>query len=308
VFSVVKKRKGRGMKVKNVIIIGGGPAGISCAIQLTRYCIKASIIEKGNLGGLLLNANNVENYPGFPLGIKGAELVESMKEQLRRQKIEVLFEEVTRIDSNKDHFKVTTKKTSYYSRYVVVSSGTKPEKFKDCPIQDELAPKIFYEVYPISTIEGKKIVIVGAGDAAFDYALNLVGSNEVVILNRNETSNCIPVLLKRVEESKKIEYIKKIKIQKIFSSPENMITLRCKTSEGSRNIEADYLLFAIGRVPSCGFLSPELKREIHKKKENSRIYLAGDVKNGIFRQTAIAVGDGIVTAMKIYKKIKKEEK
>jgi thioredoxin reductase (NADPH) len=295
-------------KVKDVIIIGGGPAGISCAIQLKRYGISPSIIEKGNLGGLLLNANNLENYPGFPLGIKGSELVESMKKQLREQRIEVLFEEVTGLDSNEEFVKVTTKKTSYSSKYVVISSGTTHKKFEDCPIPDELVPKIFYEIYPIITLEGKKIVIVGSGDAAFDYALNLVRSNEVFILNRNETSNCIPILLKRAEESRKIEYIKEIKIQKISSSPGKMIELACLTPEGNKNIKADYLLFAIGRIPSNGFLSSELKREIHKKKENSRIYLAGDVKNGIFRQTAIAVGDGIMTAMKIYKKIKEERK
>jgi len=100
--------------------------------------------------------------------------------------------------------------------------------------------------------------------------------------------------------------MKEIKINKIFSSPGDRITLECLTPKGCRNIEADYLLFAIGRVPCSGFLSPELEREVNKKKESSRIYLAGDVKNGIFRQTSIAVGDGIMVAMKIYKKIKEE--
>ena len=296
------------MQAKDVIIIGGGPAGISCAIQLTRYGISTSIIEKENLGGLLLNANHIENYPGFPLGVKGIELVEYMKEQLTRQKLEVLFEEVTGLESNKELLKVTTKKNSYYSKFVVVSSGTTHKKFEDCPIPNELTPKILYEVYPIITLKRKKIVIVGGGDAAFDYALSLAFENEVVILNRNETSNCIPVLLKRVKESSAIEYIKEIKIQKIFSSSEGMIELECKTNEGNRNIKCDYLLFAIGRIPSDEFFSPELKREVDKKKETSRIYLAGDVKNDIFRQTAIAVGDGIMTAMKIYRKIKEEEK
>lgn len=294
------------MKIEDVIIIGGGPAGISCGVQLARYGIKACIIEKKNLGGLLLNANNLENYPGFPEGIKGIELVELMKRQLRKQKIEVLFEEVKELDSNEELLKITTNKSSYFSKCVVIASGTKPKKFKEYSIPDELNSKIFYEVYPISTIEGKKIAIVGAGDAAFDYALNLIGGNEVVILNRSESSNCIPVLLKRIEESKKIDYMKEIKINKIFSSPGDRITLECLIPKGCRNIEADYLLFAIGRVPCSGFLSPELEREVNKKKESSRIYLAGDVKNGIFRQTSIAVGDGIMVAMKIYKKIKEE--
>jgi thioredoxin reductase (NADPH) len=296
------------VKVKDVIIIGGGPAGISCAIQLARYGISASIIEKENLGGLLLNANYIENYPGFPLGVKGVELVESMKKQLAKQPPGVLFEEVTGLESNKELLKVTTKKNSYYSKFVVVSSGTAHKRFEDCPVPDSLVSKIFYEVYPIINLKGKKFVIVGAGDAAFDYALSIAFNNEVMILNRDEKSKCIPLLLKRAQESTKIEYIKEIKIQKISPYPEDMISLDCKTNEGSRNITADYLLFAIGRTPSDGFLSPELKREVHKKKGNSRVYLAGDVKNGIFRQIAIAVGDGIMTAMKIYKKIKEEEK
>lgn len=296
------------MEIKEAIIIGGGPAGISCGVQLARYGIEPYIIEKKNLGGLLLNANNIENYPGFPEGIKGIELVELMKEQLRKQQIEVLFEEVKRLDSNEELLEIKTNKSSYFSKYVIVASGTKPKEFKDCPIPDELTPKVFYEVYPISTVKNKKIAIVGAGDAAFDYALNLSKDNEVVILNRSESSNCIPVLLQRVEESKKIEYIKKIKIQKILSSSKDGITLFCLTPEGRRNIEADHLLFAIGRVPCLDFLSSELKREINNEEENSWIYLAGDVKNGIFRQTSIAVGDGIMAAMKIYKKIKEEEK
>jgi thioredoxin reductase (NADPH) len=296
------------MKIEDIIIIGGGPAGISCGVQLARYEKKPCIIEKENLGGLLLNANNIENYPGFPEGIKGTKLVELMEEQLRKQQIEVFFEEVKMMNSNEELLEIRTNKSSHFSKCVVIASGTKPKKFVECSIPDELNSKIFYEVYPISTAKNKKIAIVGAGDAAFDYALNLLGNNEVVILNRNETSNCIPVLLKRVEESTRMEYIKKIKIQKIFSSSENRITLFCLTPQGYRNVEADYLLFAIGRVPCLDFLSPGLKREFNKEEENFRIYLAGDVKNGIFRQASIAVGDGIMTAMKIYKKIKEEEK
>ncbi len=296
------------MKIKEAIIIGGGPAGISCAIQLTRYDFEPLILEKSNLGGLLLNANYLENYPGFPEGIKGENLIELLKEQLKKYKIKVLFEEVVKLVSKKDFFEVVTNKSSYFSRFIVVASGTKPKRFEDCPIPDKLASKIFYEVYPIITLKGKKIVVVGAGDAAFDYALNLIRDNEVVILNRRESSNCLPVLLKRVKESTEIDYIKNTKIQGIFPSSSDRIKLECLTPEGRTNIEADFLLFAIGRVPCLDFLSPEMRREVNEGKESSRMYLAGDVKNGIFRQIAIAVGDGIMSAMKIYKKIKEEEK
>lgn len=148
------------MKIKEAIIIGGGPAGISCGVQLKRYGIEPYIIEMKDLGGLLLNANNIENYPGFPEGIKGTELVELMKEQLRKQQIEVLFEEVKRLDSNEELLEIKTNKSSHFSKYVVIASGTKPKKFKECSIPDELSSKIFYEVYPISTVRNKKLPLL----------------------------------------------------------------------------------------------------------------------------------------------------
>jgi len=294
------------MKVEDVIIIGGGPAGISCAIQLTRYNIEPVIVEKENIGGLLLNANNLENYPGFPKGITGTELAELLKEHLKRQKIKVLFEEVIELTSNEELFEIITNKTSYFSKFTVIASGTKPKKFGDCLIPDELVPKVFYEVYPLGTLRNKKIAIVGAGDAAFDYALNLEKGNEIVLLNRAETSKCIPVLFERVEKSPKITYIKNIRIQTISSFSRDIITLECITPKGVRNIETNYLLVAIGRVPCLDFLSPDLKKKILKNNTNNRLYLAGDVKNDIFRQTAIATGDGIITAMKINNEIKKD--
>lgn len=296
------------MKTKKVIIIGGGPAGISCAIQLARYNIKPLIFEKERLGGLLLNANCVENYPGFPNGIKGTELAKLMKKQIEKQNIEVMLEEVTVLDFNEGSLQTTTQKSSHYSKFVVLCSGTKPKKFKDCPIPAELNSRVFYEVYPILATKNKRIVIVGSGDAAFDYALNLNKSNKVIILNRSKTSNCIPILLNRVDESKKIDYIKNIKLERVFSSSEDRIILECCTPEGSINIEADYLLFAIGRIPCLDFLSARLKRELDKNRETTGIYLAGDVKNGIFRQTAIAAGDGVKAAMEIYVKIKENKK
>jgi thioredoxin reductase (NADPH) len=295
------------MKTEDVIIIGGGPAGVSGAIQLARYNIKPLMLEKARLGGLLLNANCVENYPGFPDGIKGPELAEIMKKQIGKQNIEVLLEEVTVLDFDEGFLQTATKKTSYYSKYVILCSGTKPKEFKDCSIPAELNSRIFYEVYHLIPMKNKKIVIVGAGDAAFDYALNLNRNNEVIILNRKETSNCIPVLLRRVKESKEIEYIKRIKIKEISSAGDRII-LYCLTPEGVKNIETDYLLFAIGRTPCLDFLSDRVKKELDKNIENTGLYLAGDVKNGIFRQTAIAVGDGVKAAMKIYSEIKETEK
>jgi thioredoxin reductase (NADPH) len=287
------------MKVEDVIIIGGGPSGISCAVQIARCGIKPIIFEKGTLGGLLLNANLLENYPGFPKGISGTGMTKLLKEQLKKHKIKVFFEEVLSLSASGKYTRVKTKKKSFNSRFIVVASGTKPKKFNDCVIPDELNTKIFYEVYPLRSLRNKRVVIVGAGDAAFDYALSLKKRNEVIILNRNQKTKCIPTLLELVEKSANIIYKKNIKIKKILPSKQ-AILLECVTPQGRTRIEADYLLFAIGREPCLDFLRGVTK--------NNRIYLAGDVKNDIFRQTGVAIGDGIKTAMKIYRKIKKDKK
>jgi thioredoxin reductase len=290
------------MKVNDVVIIGGGPAGISCAVQLTRYGIKPLILEKENLGGLLLNANYIENYPGFPEGIKGPELTELLKKQLEKNKIKISFEEVLALSSNKRILNIKTDKNIYYSKFAVIASGTKPKKFKDCIIPEEINTKIFYEVYNLKTLKNKKIAIVGSGDAAFDYAIGLGKHNEIIILNRKEKSKCIPILFDRVKKSRKIKYMTNIKVKNIKSS-DNIILLECITSKGVINIKIDYLIFAIGRVPCLDFLSEDLK-----KKLSNRLYLAGDVKNGIFRQVCIASGDGMKIAMQIYSKMRKNNK
>ncbi|MEO0293023.1 MAG: NAD(P)/FAD-dependent oxidoreductase [candidate division WOR-3 bacterium] len=288
------------MKVEDVIIIGGGPSGIACGVQLARCGIKPVILEKGKLGGLLVNANYIENYPGFPKGISGNKFAELLKDQIKKYKIKVIFEEVFDLILEGEFFKITTKKHSFHSKFLVIASGTKPKEFKDCPIPPELKDKIFYEVSPIRSVRNKKVVIVGAGDVAFDYALSLKTYNEVLILNRKEKEKCLPTLFKKIQKSKRINYKKNIKIKKIIPSSNHLIKLECKSKEGKINIEANYLLFAIGRKPCLDFLK--------EKIENNKIYLVGDVRNGPFRQIGIAIGDGIKTAMKIFRKIQGEEK
>jgi len=295
------------MKINDVIVIGGGPAGISCAVQLTRYGIKSLILEKENLGGLLLNANLLENYPGFPEGVKGTELTELLKKQLKRNKIKVLFEEVLNLSFNGKQLEIKTDKKKYFSKFAVIASGTKPKEFKDCSIPEKIKSKIFYEVYPLGTLKNKKIAIVGGGDAAFDYALGLGKQNEIIILNRNEVSKCIPILFDRAKKSRKINYKKNTNIKSIDCSS-NAITLKCVTPKGNYNVNTDYLLFAIGRVPCLDFLSSELKKKRFQNNIDKLLYLAGDVKNGIFRQASIAVGNGIKTAMQIYSEMRKDNK
>jgi len=282
-----------------VIIIGAGPGGIATAIQLKRYGIEPFVLEKNHIGGLLLNANLVENYPGFPQGIPGIDLVKLFEAQLKEVGVTVQFSEVLRLD-HQESFIVGTGGGKLYSRIVVIASGTKPRRFTEVEIPAEAAERVLYEVHPIAGVNGKRIVIIGAGDAAFDYALSLGRNNEVTILNRGQRRRCLPLLWERAEKSPQITYRENTAIAAIKSSRDGLL-LSAKGSVGEWELPADYVISATGRVRQADYFSERLVGKTAELEGQGLLYFVGDVKNDIYRQTAIAVGDGVHAAMKIYR-------
>lgn len=293
------------MNAKDVVIIGAGPAGLGAAIQLKRYGVEPILLEKEEVGGLLRNANLVENYPGFPEGITGPELIKLFKRQLKNVSVKIQFEEVLELDNKNGVFIINTTQRTIISRIVVIASGTKPRKLSKLNISKDFENRIFYEVYPLAQVANEKIAIIGAGDAAFDYALNLSKKNEVVILNRGSRVKCLPLLFERGIGNKKISYLENTHVRNIEYFDTYLI-LTCYDTTGERKIYVSYLLVAIGRDPSLDFLSENLKENLEKLQKSKVLYMIGDVKNDIYRQTAIAVGDGIKAAMEIYRKLKGE--
>ena len=295
------------MKIYDVIIIGAGPAGISCAIQLKRYGINFLIFEKNKVGGLLLNANLVENYPGFPEGIEGEKLMEKFTKHLELLKIKVKEQEVVECDFDKKNcvFLVKTKNKKYFSKFLVIASGTKPKKVKYKGIREISEKKIYYEVYGLKNLRFKEIVVVGAGDAAFDYALNLSKKNRVYILNRTEKIKSLPLLVRRAKRKKSIKYLDNTLIKELFWK-DGKINLICKRKGNLLKLKTDFILFATGRKPNLDFLSESMRKNKKKLERDGLLYFVGDVKRGIYRQTAISCGDGIICAMKIYERIKNE--
>lgn len=264
--------------MEKVIIVGTGPAGISCAIMLKHLGINPLLIERHKIGGLLRNAYLVKNYPGIN-SITGKNLVRKFKKHLQDFKIKPTCQDVLKIDFEK-HFIIQTDRKILKSEFLVLATGTKPKKLK-IPLKSK--NKIFYDVADFPAVRNKTIAIIGAGDSAFDYALTLSQKNKVMILSRNSKPKCNKYLLETVSKNKKIRLLKNLEIDKM-------------TSRSRKKIICDYVLIAIGRKPNY----PEISSAAVK---NKNFYPAGDIKNAGYRQTTIAVSDGIKTAMKIYEKI-----
>ncbi len=292
------------MKAEDAVIIGAGPAGIAAAIQLKRYGLDPLILERERVGGLLVNANLVENYPGFPDGITGREMVALLERHLQKTKVRILFENVYELSHDGECFIVKTQERMLCSKAVIIASGTQ-HRAPELQIPDGTEGRIFFEVFPLLEEQGKKIAIVGAGDAAFDFALNLAGRNEVFVLNRSERVRCLPILRERAEENKDVHYLESTFIREI-SPASSGLTLKCRTLTGDFALSVDYLLFAIGREPSLEFLTVELRKRLGEFREKGILYLVGDVKNGHYRQTAIAAGDGIRAAMEFYDRLREK--
>jgi thioredoxin reductase len=288
------------MKMEDVAIIGSGPAGMMTALQLKRFGMTPLVFEASQVGGLLLNANLVENYPGFPEGIAGPKLVHLFENQVCTSGVKFVFEEVLELDYDGAIFYIKSNRNNYQSRITVVASGTKPVPFQPGVISEGAWSRVSYDVSSIHGVENCNIAIVGAGDAALDYAFSLERSNRVQILNRNQSVKCLPLLWNRLSESRRIMYQDNIEVISVFSRADGGLLLKCNGPDGEVAIEVDYLIGALGRVARLDFVSSHLFEKIQELESQGILYLVGDVKNGRFRQTAIAIGDGLMAAMKIY--------
>ncbi len=292
------------MTVSDVGVIGAGPAGLAAAIQLRRAGINPVVFEKGEPGGLLRNAGCVENYPGFPDGITGETLVKLMRLQAERHGVAVLSTAVTGMNFRSGDFHVGSGAGEWRFRRVIVASGTKPKRF-DFEIPEKLDGKVHYEIASLLRESGKTMVIGGGGEAALDYALTLAENNFVYVLSRSGWTKCLPTLEARVAAHSRIVRVANVTVLSVAPDA-NGLSVRCRGTEGPLEFRADGFIGAIGRVPDLDFLAPGLKLMIPGLVEEGRLYLAGDVKNGAFRQTAIAAGDGVAAAMDIRRRMAEE--
>ncbi len=332
-----KEDAGRGLDAgRNIAVIGAGPAGVAAAIQLKRGGFDPLVFERDRVGGLLVEANLVENYPGFPDGIAGHELALLMAAHLSRAGVNVVREEVALLERSKDAFSVHTPSGVTTAGTVVIASGTGPKALKGVRISRQAKDRVVYGIRGLEDVRDGRVAVIGGGEAAFDYALNIARHNDVTILHRSSHPRCIPVLRERCEASPRITYHSNTTVEEI-SATRDGVMLRCtgqpagemdhaaargseretdRTSAGgselgadhipvggskseTKCITADYVVVAIGRVPCLGFLGSGLVAQLDVLRRAGLLYLVGDVTNASARQAAISAGDGVRAAMEI---------
>ena len=284
-----------------VAIIGAGPAGLAAAIQLKRYGIDLLLFEAEAVGGLLRNANLVENYPGFPDGIPGLALVRLFEQQVQGQGVTVTCARVTGVSEQGGLFRIEAGGQVYRSQVLVIATGSQALTFQDFNIPPEADGRVVYEILPVMGLVGERFAIVGAGDLAFDYALNLGKRNTVLILNRSDETRCLPLLKDRAFRNLNISYSENTWIEAVTARADGSLILTCRSPQGGLSIACDYLVGAIGRKPRLDLLSADFLHHAEVWQQQGRLYFIGDAKNQHYRQASIAIGDGVMAAMQIHK-------
>ena len=295
----------------DVIIIGGGPAGLSAGIYTSRAGIHTLLLEKGGIGGELMNRELIENYPGFGEGgIQGPQLGSAMTQQMTNCGAEFALAEITGVDVIADCKMVSTTETTYSCKGIVIASGSLPKKLK-VPGEVEFAHRgVFYcATCDGPKYAGKEVAVAGAGDSGITEALALARiCPKVTVIEFMPQPNASKVLLDRAHENPKIDIRYATKIEKIVGK-DHVTALElesCDTSAKNR-LEVEGILVRIGLTPNTQFLSSVLpltpvgQIPVNENMETSipGIFAAGDVRRYSPMQIATAVGDGVHAAMSL---------
>jgi thioredoxin reductase (NADPH) len=297
--------------VRDVIIIGGGPAGYTAALYAARANMSPLVIEGFNWGGQLMITSDVENYPGYVDGIMGPEMMAEFRAQAGRFGAEFLTDDVTRVDLSERPFKVYVGDDEYSAQTVIVATGATARQLG---LESERALHgrgvTYCATCDAAFYRDREVVVVGGGDSAMEEALFLTKfASKVTIVHRRDEFRASQIMIDRARSHEKIEILTPYVVEEALGAESGKLTgvrLRHLETGETRDYPTDGLFVAIGHDPTTKLFVDALDHDengylITKGKTTETnipgVFAAGDVQDHDYRQAVTAAGSGCAAAL-----------
>jgi thioredoxin reductase (NADPH) len=294
----------------NVVILGSGCAGNTAAVYTGRAGLEPLVIQGHEVGGQLSLTTEVENFPGFPEGINGPDLIENMRRQAERFGAVYRHGAVSQADLSKRPFRLLVDDEWIETRVLIVATGAKA-RWLDLPSEQKL---IGHGVSSCATCDGffyreKKIMVVGGGDSAMEEANFLTRfGREVALVHRRDTFKASKIMLERARKNPKIEFITNTAVDEVYDLDQNIVTsvkLRNLVTGETWVRDVDGLFVAIGHVPNTKVFAGQLDLDPDgyilshggARTNITGVFHAGDVQDRVYRQAITAAGAGCMAAI-----------
>jgi thioredoxin reductase (NADPH) len=297
--------------IHKTIIIGSGPAGLTAAIYAARANLNPIVFEGNQPGGQLTITTDVENYPGFPDGVLGPDMMDLFRKQAQRFGAECFYKYVSKVDFSSSPFKVYVQDEEYLAESVIISTGASA-RMLGLEAEKEL---MGYGVSTCATCDGyffkdKEIVVVGGGDSAMEEASFLTKfASKVTLIHRRDEFRASKIMIDRVLDNPKIEIVKNAVVADIFGSQKDGVSgiLLKDTIDGKeRNFDCEGVFYGIGHKPNTnqfkGIIDLDDQGYITTNPGSTLtnvagIFACGDVQDSHYRQAITAAGSGCMAAI-----------
>ena len=306
--------------VRELIIIGGGPSGYTAALYAARANLNPLVIEGITWGGQLMITSDVENYPGYPEGILGPEMMSDFRRQAERFGAEFLTDDVTRVDFSERPFRVYTGDEEHLAKTVIIATGATARQLGLDSERELQGRGVSYcAVCDAAFFREKEVVVVGGGDSAMEEAIFLTKfATKVTVVHRREDFRASPIMLDRARANERIEWITNSVVDEVLGEEGkvNAVSLRDVNTDQTSQIRADGLFVAVGHDPNTSLFLDQLDHDkagylVTKPGSTATnvegIFAAGDVVDHTYRQAVTAAGTGAMAALDAERLLASEE-
>jgi thioredoxin reductase (NADPH) len=296
--------------VREVIIIGGGPAGYTAALYAARANLNPLVIEGFAWGGQLMITSDVENYPGYPEGVLGPEMMNDFRRQAERFGAEFLTDDVTEVDFSESPFRVSTSDEDFRAKAVIVATGANARQIGLESERTLQGRGVSYcAVCDAAFFREKEVVVVGGGDSAMEEAIFLTKfATNVTVVHRRGEFRASPIMLDRARANPKIEFLTPYVVEEALGEDNKLTGVRVANVEtgAEQRLPADGLFVAIGHDPNTKLFVDQLEMDeagylITKPGSTATnvegVFAAGDVVDHTYRQAITAAGSGSMAAL-----------